>query len=77
MNTLKTTAVVEDDHHLRLENKFESLKRGSQVDLIILIKQKKKNWEHVLKKIGVYTENELSDFLEARKEINKWQPAEF
>ncbi len=42
MNTLKTTAIVEDGNHLKLETNFENLKRGSQVDLIILIKQKKK-----------------------------------
>jgi len=77
MNTLKTTAIVEDGNHLKLETNFENLKSGSQVDLIILIKQKKKKWEQVLKKIGVYTDDELSDIIEARKEINKWQPAEF
>ncbi|MCI0495983.1 hypothetical protein L0Z72_13345 [candidate division KSB1 bacterium] len=77
MNTLKTTAIVEDGNHLKLETNFENLKRGSQVDLIILIKQKKKKWEQVLKRIGVYTDDELSGIIEARKEINKWQPVEF
>jgi hypothetical protein len=77
MNTFKTTAIVEDSNHLKLETNLENLKRGSQVDLIISIKQKKKNWEQVLKRIGVYTEEELSGFVESREEINKWRPAEF
>ncbi len=77
MSALKTTAVVEDANHLRLESNFDNLKRGTQVDLIILIKQKKRNWEQVLNRIGVYTDEELSGFMEARKEINNWQPAEF
>jgi hypothetical protein len=42
MNTFRTTAIVEDGNHLKLETSFENLKRRSQVDLIILIKQKKK-----------------------------------
>jgi hypothetical protein len=71
MNTFKTTAIVEDGNHLKLETNLENLKKGSQVDLIILIKQQKKNWEQVLKRIGVCTEEELSGFIESRKEINK------
>ncbi|MCU0644217.1 MAG: hypothetical protein MUC94_08130 [bacterium] len=77
MNTLKTTAIVEDGNHLKLETNFENLKRGSQVDLIILIKQKKKKWEQVLKRIGIYSDDELSGIIEAREEINKWQPVEY
>jgi len=71
MSALKTTAVVEDANHLRLVTNLDNLKRGTQVDLIILIKQKRKNWKQVLNRIGVYTDEELSGFMEARREISK------
>jgi len=77
MNTYKTTAIVEDANHLRLEEIVDNLKTGTKVDLIILIHQRKKNWKQVLEKIGTYTDEELSGFIEARKEINTWQPVEF
>ena len=79
MNAIKTTAIVEDANHLKLETDFNNLKSGTRVDLVIIItpQRKKKSWHQVLKRIGTYSEEDLAGFIEARKEINKWQPAEF
>lgn len=79
MNAIKTTAIVEDATHLRLENQVDFLNEGTQVEIFVLIKEKKppQNWQHVLNGIGVYGDEELSGFHESRKEINKWKPNEF
>lgn len=80
METIKTTAIVEDGDHLKLLNKFDELEKGSQVDLLIILKRQslnKNNWRQVLLNVGTYTTEELSGFTEARKEFNKWQPVEF
>jgi hypothetical protein len=80
METIKTTAVVEDDEHLKLPHKLDKLKKGSQVDLLIVLRKEKlakNNWKQILLNIGTYSEEQLSDFAVSRKEFNKWQPSEF
>ena len=79
MNAIKTKAIVEDDIHLKLQNKINSLKKGTLVDLVIISQktEKEKQWKKVLSEIGTYSDEELSGFTEARKEFNKWQPREF
>ena len=79
MNTLKTTAIVEDSQHLRLIKKIKHFKQGTHVDLVIISQKPDhpKNWEKVLNAIGTYSDEELNGFAEARKEFNKWQPKEF
>jgi hypothetical protein len=79
MNALKTTAIVEDNQHLRLKRKFKELEKGTQVDLVIISQttDQEKNWKKVLSQIGTYSEEQLNGFADARKEINKWQPKEF
>jgi len=79
MNALKTTAIVEDNQHLRLTKKIIELEQGTQVDLVIISQtsNKEKNWKTILSQIGTYSEEELSGFAEARKDFNKWQPKEF
>lgn len=79
MNTIKTSAIVEDSEHLRLTRKLKKFAQGTQVDLIIMpSKKRQKNyWQKVLAEIGTYSEEELSEFSDARKEFNKWQPKEF
>lgn len=79
MNALKTTAIVEDNQHLRLIKKIRELEQGTEVDLVIISQKtnQEKNWKNVLSQIGTYSEEELNGFAEARKEFNKWQPREF
>ncbi len=79
MNAIKTKAIVEDAIHLKLQNKITSLKKGTLVDLVIISQkpEKEKQWQKALSEIGTYSDEELSEFTEARKEFNKWQPREF
>ena len=79
MNALKTTAIVEDDTHLRLDQKINILKQGTQVEIVIFTNKtnKRPKWKQILSEIGTYTDEELSGFSESRKEFNKWIPKEF
>jgi hypothetical protein len=65
MQTIKTTAAVEDDEHLKLPHKFGKLKKGSQVDIVIFLRKDqsaKNNWKQTLLNIGTYSEEQLSGF---------------
>jgi len=58
MALIKTTAVVEDQEHLRLQNKLESLEKGAEVELTIFLKNNKSenDWQQILSSIGTYSE---------------------
>lgn len=65
METIKTTAIVEDDDHLKLQDKLLSLEKGSQIDLLIILKKKsttRNGWKQVLLNVGTYSEEQLSEY---------------
>jgi len=79
MDTIKTTAIVEDASHLKLATQLDFLTKGTLVEVYVLIKPRKSpsNWQQILNQIGVYDEEELAGIYEVRKEMSKWKPTEF
>ena len=68
MEFIKTKAYVEDQNHLKLLSKIESLEKGAQVEVAIFIKNNM-SWldrKQILLSIGTYTKADLSGFTEAR-----------
>ena len=46
MNLIKTTAFVEDEEHLKLNQKLKALQKGTEVELAIFIRgDRKNNWK--------------------------------
>jgi hypothetical protein len=78
MTAFKTKAIVEDSEHLKLPQKFDFLKLGSEIEILIMASpQPSIKWRQVLEEIGTYSEDDLKGFQDARKEMNKWKPKEF
>ena len=79
MNVIKTKAFVEDAEHLKLSQKLDSVKSGTEVELTIIFKydENRSNWKQILLSIGTYTDEDLSGFKEAQEDFNSWQPIEY
>ena len=80
MQALKSKAIVNERGQLDLLDSHLKLEKGIIVEIIILSQKHrtdKPNWQNVLNSIGTYTEEELTGFTEARKELDQWQPTEF
>lgn len=80
MQAIKTKAIVKEKGQIDLLDGDFGLVKGNIVEIIILYHQPrvaKSNWKTTLESIGTYTDEELSGFAHARKELEHWQPTEF
>ena len=80
MQAIRTKAVVNDQGQIHLLNSHCDLEKGNIVEVIILYNKPtvaRTDWQSILTSIGTYTEDELSGFVDARKELDQWQPPEF
>jgi hypothetical protein len=80
MEAIRTEAVVDKNDQLKLLASFPNLKQGKIVDVIILFdkaRERANNWKQILSSIGTYSEDELSGFYDAKREIDNWTPKEF
>jgi hypothetical protein len=80
MQAIRTKAVVNEQGQIHLLNSHFDLEKGIIVEVIILYQKPanaRTSWQSILNSIGTYTDEELSGFAEARKELEHWQPAEF
>lgn len=79
MNVIKTKAFVEDAEHLKLSQKLDSVKSGTEVELTIILKDdgNRNHWKQILLSIGTYNDEDLSGFREAKEDFNSWRPIEY
>jgi len=80
MQAIKTKAIVREQGQLHLLGSDLGLDNGHIVEVIILYQKpivEKTNWQNILAGMGTYTDEELSNFAEVRREFDQWQPAEF
>ena len=77
MDKMKTTAIVKSPNNLELKEPLTNIMTGQEIQIVVIPPKPSGDWKKVLLNMGTYSDEELEELAQIRKDINNWKPRGF